>query len=179
MNEIQSAIIEAIKTINDESSKNLKFDYTKQGKILSISEDKKTCDVQIDGETYICKIRDGLIASIGDNVLVKIPSNNFSSKIVDSKIGTLGAIDVGTVTTHNHNDIYYTKSEVDAKNSTYIHNQISPNSTWTITHNLNKFPSITIVDSGGNVVIGDIKYNSENEVILTFTSSFSGIAYLN
>lgn len=61
----------------------------------------------------------------------------------------------------------------------YVHYQTAVSSTWTITHNLGKYPSVTVVDSGGNVIIGDVKYVSENEVKISFTSAFSGTAYLN
>lgn len=62
---------------------------------------------------------------------------------------------------------------------TYVHNQIVPSSTWVITHNLNKFPSVTIVDSAGTVVIGDVTHNSNDQVTVTFNSAFAGRAYLN
>lgn len=62
---------------------------------------------------------------------------------------------------------------------TYIHTQSSPSDTWIITHNLEKYPSITIVDSAGSVVEGEEKYISKNEIHIFFSSSFSGKAYLN
>lgn len=61
----------------------------------------------------------------------------------------------------------------------YVHYQTTVSSTWAITHNLGKYPSVTVVDSDGNVIIGDVKYVSENEVKVSFTSAFSGAAYLN
>lgn len=51
--------------------------------------------------------------------------------------------------------------------------------TWSITHNLGKYPSVTVVDSGGNVVIGDVAYDSVNALTCTFSAPFSGKAYLN
>jgi len=50
---------------------------------------------------------------------------------------------------------------------------------WSLTHNLNSFPSVTVVDSAGNVVIGAVTYVNENEITISFSSSFSGKAYLN
>lgn len=61
----------------------------------------------------------------------------------------------------------------------YIHNQAEPANSWMITHNLNKFPSVTIVDSANTEVIGDIQYNNTNTLTVTFSSAFSGKAYLN
>lgn len=61
----------------------------------------------------------------------------------------------------------------------YEHNQIAASNTWVINHNLNKYPSVTIVDSGETKVEGDVEYNSINQVTLTFSSVFSGKAYFN
>jgi len=51
--------------------------------------------------------------------------------------------------------------------------------TWNISHTLGKFPSVTVVDSSDNVVVGEILYNSNSSITLTFASAFSGKAYLN
>jgi len=61
----------------------------------------------------------------------------------------------------------------------HIHNQGIASATWVITHNLKKYPSVTVVDSLGNVVIGDVQYTNINTVTLTFNGGFSGQAYLN
>lgn len=61
----------------------------------------------------------------------------------------------------------------------YVHDQISSAKEWRIIHSLEKYPSVTIVDSGGNVVVGEVHYVSINEVIIRFTFEFSGKAYLN
>ena len=50
---------------------------------------------------------------------------------------------------------------------------------WTITHNLGKFPSITVIDTGGTVVTGEYTYIDTNNVILNFSAPFAGKAYLN
>jgi hypothetical protein len=66
-----------------------------------------------------------------------------------------------------------------ANDSFYFHNQITPAGVWVITHNLNKFPSVTVVDSALSVVIGEVRYIDENTVELTFSGAFSGRAYIN
>ena len=63
--------------------------------------------------------------------------------------------------------------------TTYVHTQGSSSTTWVVTHNLDKYPSATVVDSAGTVVIGAVKYNSSNQVTLTFKATFSGKAYFN
>ena len=61
----------------------------------------------------------------------------------------------------------------------FVHDQGSASATWVVTHNLNKLCSVTVVDSANTVVIGDITYNSVNQVTLKFSGSFSGKAYFN
>lgn len=60
-----------------------------------------------------------------------------------------------------------------------VFDQAVASSNWTITHNLNTYPSVTVVDSSGNVVIGAVTYVNANQITITFTSAFSGKAYLN
>ena len=49
----------------------------------------------------------------------------------------------------------------------------------TVNHNLNKFPSVTTVDSAGSHVVGDVQHINENSFTITFTSSFTGKVYAN
>ena len=63
--------------------------------------------------------------------------------------------------------------------SDYVHNQIASASTWTITHNLGYYPSVTVVDSSNNVVVGDVTYISDNVVTVSFNATFGGKAYLS
>ena len=62
---------------------------------------------------------------------------------------------------------------------TFVFTQNVPATTWNITHNLGKFPSITVIDTGNTVVVGEYNYTSNTNVILTFSAAFSGKAYLN
>lgn len=62
---------------------------------------------------------------------------------------------------------------------TFVYTQGSPSNTWNITHTLNKFPSVSVVDSANNEVEGDVHFVDQNNITITFSSSFSGKAYLN
>jgi len=62
---------------------------------------------------------------------------------------------------------------------TFEFDQGAASTTWDITHNLGKFPSITVIDTGNTVVTGEYNYVNNNRVILTFSAAFSGKAYLN
>lgn len=57
--------------------------------------------------------------------------------------------------------------------------QASPAVSWTVNHDLNKFPSVTIVDSAGTQVIGDVQHVDNDNLTITFINQFSGKAYLN
>ena len=66
-----------------------------------------------------------------------------------------------------------------AADKTFVFTQTVPSATWTVQHNLEKFPSITVVDTGQSVVVGDYTYTDNNNVILNFSAQFAGKAYLN
>lgn len=128
--------------------------------------------------------------NLGDIVTVK---NNFG--INDLRIAEVreiyeGNIDieitVGTIETSILEQMNNTISSIPLEggsngggDKSYIHNQISSQSNWRIQHNLSKYPSITIVDSVGNQVMGDIKYIDLNTIEVSFSGSFAGMAYLN
>lgn len=77
-------------------------------------------------------------------------------------------------------NLYYGLIEAQsAADKEYTYTQSSASNVWVINHNLEKFPSVTIVDSANTVVIGDITYNTTNQLTVTFNGSFSGKAYLN
>lgn len=61
----------------------------------------------------------------------------------------------------------------------YTHYQIEAKNIWNIKHDLKKIPSVTVIDSGGTEVIGDVKHLSENELTISFSYEFSGSAILN
>lgn len=63
--------------------------------------------------------------------------------------------------------------------STYEYDQATSAATWSITHNLNKFPSVTVVDSAGTAVEFKVTYINSNSLQLEFNSPFKGTAYLN
>ena len=65
------------------------------------------------------------------------------------------------------------------KLETHIFDQAVSSNIWKINHNLGRYPSVTVVDSAGTEVIGDVQYIDTNNIIIEFTSEFSGKAYLN
>jgi hypothetical protein len=62
---------------------------------------------------------------------------------------------------------------------TYRWDQVSPSTVWHTTHGLAKFPTVTVVDSAGHEVRGEVTYLDANRVDLTFSAAFAGTAYFN
>ena len=61
----------------------------------------------------------------------------------------------------------------------YQHIQIQASDVWSITHNLQKYPSVSIVDSANSKVQGEVDYIDINTLTVSFTAEFGGTAYLN
>jgi hypothetical protein len=62
----------------------------------------------------------------------------------------------------------------------YTHNQAIASNNWIINHNLNKKPSISVVDSANTIITGfKAEYVDLNTVIISFNGGFTGKAYLN
>lgn len=63
--------------------------------------------------------------------------------------------------------------------TTYVHEQGIASDTWEIEHNLNKYPSVTLVDSAGTQFQGRVEYTDENNCIVYMNGATKGKAYLN
>lgn len=90
--------------------------------------------------------------------------------------------DGGTSVTYDEeNEKIHISSPVptESKDKHYTHIQSVAADVWEITHNLEKEPTVTVVDSAGTVVYGDCEYINTNAVRLTFQGAFSGKAYFN
>jgi hypothetical protein len=61
----------------------------------------------------------------------------------------------------------------------YEHTQGAASATWNIVHNLNFHPNVTVQDSAGNIVEGEIAYTNSDSLVVTFSAAFSGMAYLS
>ena len=122
-----------------------------------------------------------------------ISGGTFNVEINNDQKQLVGQMGVVNATSNNYNDLSNKPSINDVilvgnktgaelgivndKNFVYV--QATSSNIWEITHNLNKYPAVTVVDSGGSVVIGEIVYIDKNNVRITFTSAFSGKAYFN
>lgn len=62
---------------------------------------------------------------------------------------------------------------------TFIYEQATAANVWEIQHNMKKYPSVTIIDSANNEVMGAVEYIDNNNLKITFNGAFGGKAYLN
>lgn len=66
-----------------------------------------------------------------------------------------------------------------APGASYIHTQAIPSNVWSIHHGLGMFPNVTVIDSAGTEVEGDPDYIDANNVVMTFSAAFGGVAYVS
>ena len=66
-------------------------------------------------------------------------------------------------------------------NGTFVFEQAVASATWTIDYPfVGQFPSVTVTDPAGNVVLADVQYIAGlDRVVITFAQPFAGTAYLN
>lgn len=105
---------------------------------------------------------------VGDMGIVNATSNNYND--LNNKPSINNVVLVGAQTSQTLNII---------EDKNFVFSQNISSDSWYISHNLNKFPSVSVVDSGNNIVIGEVIYIDENNLQILFTAPFSGKAYLN
>lgn len=49
-----------------------------------------------------------------------------------------------------------------------------PTDTLLVTHNLNKYPAVDVINSAGDEVIGNVNYLTLNSLIVSFSAAFGG-----
>lgn len=71
------------------------------------------------------------------------------------------------------------KVGVPGGSGTFVFEQAAPATLWDIQHDMDKYPSVTVVDSAKTVVYGEVEYISKSHIVIHFNAEFSGTAYLN
>lgn len=68
---------------------------------------------------------------------------------------------------------------INGDDAHFVFTQNLASSSWAIQHNLGKFPAVTVVDSSGHEVVGDVQHTDKNNLTIFFSAPFAGSAYLN
>jgi hypothetical protein len=82
----------------------------------------------------------------------------------------------------NHADAgYASQSDVNniVQDKNYSHTQSVASTDWSITHNLGKYPSVTIIDNAGNEIWTQVEHIDINNLVIRFNNPHSGTASLN
>jgi len=66
-----------------------------------------------------------------------------------------------------------------AQDKSHTHTQNVSSANWVITHNLNKFPTVTVKLSTGVIGTAAVTYQSENQLTVSLSGANTGTAYLN
>lgn len=77
---------------------------------------------------------------------------------------------------------YYDISLFDpfpVQDKTYVYVKDTPSVLWVIEHNLDKFPSVTVVNNNNVTMYGEVIYIDSNNLQIEFSAGFSGKAYMN
>lgn len=101
------------------------------------------------------------------NDLAELPVDVSEGAPDAGKIAILGA------------DGRFDSSVLPAQSLPFVFEQGVPSDTWVIAHNLNRFPSVTVVDSAGETWCITPTYDSPNQITVHFAFAFSGKAFLN
>lgn len=157
--------------------------------IVTAVADNNTCSVRANGKTHSGVAYYGDVPSVNKSYRVFCPNGSMNQAFIitgsGSSSGEIGTTDYNKLTNRpsiNGNVLSgnQTSEQLGIINDkTFTFNQAVASTEWKINHRLNKYPSVTIVDSGNSIVIGDIEYIDKNNVKCTFSSAFSGAAYLN
>jgi hypothetical protein len=62
---------------------------------------------------------------------------------------------------------------------TFEFTQTTPSTNWSIQHDMDKFPSVSVVNNNNVLMYGNTTYVDKNNLTINFSAGFSGKAYLN
>jgi hypothetical protein len=124
---------------------------------------------------------------VGNNILISEQNNinNFGHFTIDSytagaTVSTLNLTNIGGNGNLDLNKFYdFAVFTLSSPDKTFEFDQGQPALVWTIQHNLNKFPSVSVVDTANTVVNSQVNYIDKNNITINNTAQFAGKAYLN
>ena len=124
---------------------------------------------------------------VGNDILISEQNNisnfghfNITSYTVKGTVYTLVLANIGGNGNLDLDKFYdFAVFTLSSPDKTFEFTQGVPALVWTIQHNLNKFPSVSVVDTANTVVNSQVDYIDENNITINNTAQFAGKAYLN
>lgn len=109
------------------------------------------------------------------NSTVNLPAANQHP----STIALVSNTTTGALAIYSSNGSVWSTAQGGGGDNFFMFNQSQANSIWNINHGLNKYPSVTVVDTAGTQGFGTVSYVDSNNVTVSFSAAFAGQAYLN
>ena len=124
---------------------------------------------------------------VGNNILIseqndisKFGHFTIDSYTLNGTAYTLNLTNIGGNGNLDINKFYdFAVFTLSSPDKTFEFDQGQPALVWTIQHNLNKFPSVSVVDTANTVVNSQVNYVDKNNITINNTAQFAGKAYLN
>ena len=133
--------------------------------------------LKIDALPYkVSQLENDLNFQTGEEVAASIEAE---SEIINGRIDEIDDRLIDTIVGNDLLGVVKEENTVTLTPKTYIFEQGIASDTWTINHNLNKFPSITVEDTAGTIFTAQVDYIDSNTCIVYINGSTKGKAYLN
>jgi hypothetical protein len=138
---------------------------------------KKTPPSQVSPERYdfieLAETEPDLGVPSSDGYVLVSAADGTRSWVSPAGIGSSG-LNTTDDLTEGTQHLYFTPARVS-----YQHTQGVSSASWIINHNLHFYPNVTVQDSAGNIVEGEISYTNSDSLTVSFQTAFSGEAYLS
>ncbi len=85
----------------------------------------------------------------------------------------------GSLVLDKHYDFAAFTISKDVGDKNFVFTQGVASATWNVQHNLNKFPSVTSVNTNNIEMYGEVTFDDINNLTIKFSGAFSGKAYIN
>lgn len=118
--------------------------------------------------------RDGRDATINGVNTLTLNADNGITLVQDGDVATID----GTLLQQADEELSQRIDNV-VQDKTFIFEQGIASSVWVIHHNLDKYPSVSVVDSAGNEIIAEVTYDDTNTCTVVMAGEQKGKAYLN
>jgi hypothetical protein len=169
---LKTKIDQAVDTVSDLEQVIADFDYAQSLFVHIIDKLKVSNLANIDRD-----LKDLLAVLHNYQIPAYVPTN---LEIPPYNWSAYNTVSWGNITgsIQNQTDLWNILQSLTIQNN-YVHDQQVASATWVITHNMGKKPSVSIVDTADDEIIAEVKYNSNNQLTLSFSAPVSGKAYLN